>query len=229
MNQLLFIWAVTSYLLSLAGALLLSFFYRKLPPGFLKAFYFIHVSLLILWLVFSSTAHTLNEPGNSNYLFLFFFCSGVLVSGLVLRGTASKLLKFYFAIYPLSAVVFLLSPSSLIGFIASGKPGAMETGSIRLYENIYLVSQQSALVPAVNSHAFKITREMGVFHKTLARDIILDFYPDSVVSSPLENGKGVSLRLFYPCGNATCSLDTVIPFGVQRDSSRIITRKVQNH
>jgi hypothetical protein len=180
-----------------------------------------------MWFVFRSPLNTLEHPGPSNYLFLVFFCSGILAAGTVLRKKIFPLIRMYFALFILSAVLFVFNPSMVIGFIVSGNPASINPGSVRLYENVFIMQQQSALNPSQVSRTYKITREMGVFHKTLVRDIVLPAMFDSVSAIPIDDPEGVRIRFHFDSNPKQNYLDTVFYFNVTRDSSRIITRKIR--
>jgi hypothetical protein len=228
MSQFLFIWAVTAYLVSLSGSLLLSFFYKKIPDRVIVFFGFIHLAFLIIWFFIKDEFQSLATPGISNYCFLFFFCSGILLAGIILRKKFFMLLKVYFSLFLLSAVLFVFNPSLVIGFIVSGNPRSINPGAFKLYDNVYLMQQQTALNPDQVSRTYKITMEMGVFHKTLVRDIQLPFEPDSVTAQELQNPDGTRMKLFYNSNNQTAVLDTVIFYGISRDSSRVISRQIKH-
>ena len=224
MHQGLFIWAVTSYLISLGGSLLLSFFHNRISPALRYLFIGLHLLPLILYFFFIPDQDSLLNPGPGNYLFLAFFCLGALFSGVVLRSQSPPLLKIYFAVFPLSAIAFFISPSFLIGFISTGDPGARKPEDFRLYDNVYLVPQQSTSDPDGHGVPFKITREMGVFHKTLVRDIFLPSWPDSVSGTPSDDQRQVRLNIMYKCSSGWCKWDSTVTFG-QKDSSKMIIRK----
>lgn len=185
----------------------------------------VHVLLIGAWLVFRSPAETTATPGISNYLFLLFFCTGVIIAGTVLRKKIFLPVRIYFSLFLLSAVLFVFNPSMVIGFIVSGNPVSINPGTFHLYGNVYMMQQQSALNPDLLSRTYKITKEMGVFHKTLVRDIALKSEPDSVAAEEMTAPAGVRLKFFYFHSGSAEVLDTVFYFGTIRDSSRTITRK----
>jgi hypothetical protein len=227
MSQFLFIWAVTAYLVSLSGSLLLSFFYKKISDRFIIFLGLIHFVFLILWFWFNNEQQTLASPGFANYCFLLFFCTGILIAGTLLRKKSLIILKFYFSLFLMSAVLFVFNPSLVIGFIVSGNPRSINPGAFHLYDNVYMMQQQTALAPDQVHQTYKITMEMGVFHKTLVRDIELPFQPDSISAMELQDPDGAHLKLFYSSNQQKAVLDTVIYYATSRDSSRVITRQIK--
>src|SRR5262245_44803239 len=125
MNPNLFIVSITAYLLSIVGTLTGSFFSKFVSAKILNVLFVIHLGLLLSWFIFRSEAETVLNPGTSNYLFLAFTCSGILVSAIVLRKNFPVYAKIYFTIFILTLPVFFVAPSRLLGFITSGNPFAV--------------------------------------------------------------------------------------------------------
>ncbi len=219
MSPALFIISITCYLLSMVGGLIAAFFFKLISPRFINTLIIFHALVFIAWLFFRNETDTLSNPGNSNYLFLAFFCSGVFTASMLLRSAYPVYLKIYYAIYLLSLVVFVISPSRVLGFAASGNLTAINPTRIHISENYYLVEQQNAAGDTIGNY-FKVVREMGMFHKTLSRDVLLPAETDSVNLLDKNMDEVIQLRVFYRKNNVPLQLDLNIETGNHRDDSK---------
>ncbi len=107
MDPSLFILAITLYLVSMVATLVASFFEKHIPDRLVNTLIIFHWLVFIVWFLLRNPTHTVEEPGNSNYLFLTFFCSGILASGILLRKKYPIYLKGYFMLFLLSLPVLL--------------------------------------------------------------------------------------------------------------------------
>jgi hypothetical protein len=225
MSSTLFILTITCYLLSLVATLTASFFARLIPGKLVNAAVILHVLFLISYLFAPGSTNPLSLPGWSNYLFIAFFCSGILISGVLVRKPYHLILKGYFLLYLLSAMVFIFSPSRMLGFIASGQPDSFNPPRYHIADNYYLVGQDRSGGSEQGNIAFKLVREMGFFHKTLTRNILLPPATDSLKLLEYQEQKGMKIRAFFLSGNISDSTDLSLNFMIARDSSEVITRK----
>jgi len=228
MDKVLFITALASYLVSLAASLLLSFFYKKINIAFLILGGSIHLVLLVLFFLFGGMQTSIASPDSANYFLLAYFCSGIIMAGTVLRKRLPLITKIYAAVFLSSALLFFFNPSLVIGIITTGSPNAISPHKYRLYDNVYLMEQQNSFNNTRDSHTFKITKELGVFHKTLARNIGLPDFPEKIESVKLAAETGVRLKMYFPGSISPRLIDTVFYYGTISDSSREITRQI-NH
>lgn len=224
MSSTLFILTITCYLLSLVATLIASFFARLIPSKVVVSAIILHLIFLAGFIFAPQNPNPLEFPGSSNYLFLAFFCSGILISGVLLRQSFHPLLKGYFILYLLSALLFIFSPSRMLGFIASGQPDSFNPPRFHVADNYYLVGQDRTTRTAGSNVSFKLVREMGFFHKTLSRNIILPQATDSVKLLRYESQKKMEIRAFFSQGNEADSSDILIELILVRDSSEVITR-----
>jgi len=193
----LFILTISLYLVSLVASLISAFFYRHISFRVVNVVLIFHILVLLTWIIFPAGKHDLSNPGTSNYLFLSYFCSGILLAGIILRGRYHITAKIYFILFLLSLVFFLVSPSRLIGFIASGMIDAYSPDRIHLSENYFLVQQnETSVVPHPDSVYYKAVREMGMFHKTLIRDIALPRNYDSVSVRSKQQDENIKLTVY---------------------------------
>jgi hypothetical protein len=215
LDPAIFISSIGFYLTCLVAALLIAVFNRNISVTTIKILAFIHGFLLALWFILHNENETVVEPGISNYLFLAFFCSGILIAGIIARKKFVIFLKVYFFLFLLSAIVFIISPSKLLAFISSGKLNSFSTEKIHLKENIYLVKQ--------STRDFRMIKEMGLFHKTLARNIQIPLERDSLKLIGNSNSEIFLIRVY---GSSFDSTDIHINSSSQQDSGKTITRKI---
>ncbi len=220
MNPTLFIVAITAYLLSVVGTLTGSFFSRFISGNFLKVFFIIHLLLIPIWLFLRKENDDVLHPGLSNYLFLAFVCSGLFVSAIVVRKQYPSFIKGYFILFLLTIPVFIVAPSRLLGFITTGNFTAVHPQKFHLKSNYYLVE----LPGKTPANSYKLIREMGIFHKTLARDIILPSNTDSIRLRDFRENETASIRVFST-NSGIDSIDLNIPLTATQSSSGTITKR----
>ncbi len=218
MSPSLFIISITCYLLSMVSGLIAAFFIKHISSRFINTLIIFHILVFITWLFFRNDTDTLTDPGNSNYLFLAFFCSGVFTAAMLLRSVYPVYFKIYYGIYLLSLVVFVVSPSRVLGFVASGSLTAVNPARIHLSENYYLVEQQQSTGSGTETY-YKVVREMGMFHKTLSRDVLLPADTDSVNLLDSNLNELIRIRVFYRKENSPQHFDLDIVTGNHRDDS----------
>ncbi|HEX5003084.1 MAG TPA: hypothetical protein VFW78_11365 [Bacteroidia bacterium] len=226
MDKVLFIAATACYLVSLAASLLLSFFYRKINTTGLIVWATVHILMLLLFFFSGGLKTSISNPTPANYFLLSFFCTGIVMAGVVLRKSFPLIAKIYSGAFLSSALLFFFNPSMVIGIITAGNPNAISPHKYNLYENVYLMEQQNGFNFNNNSPVFKITKEFGVFHKTLTRNIILPDFPVKIESTKLNTESGIRLIVHFRDSITPQTLDTLIPFGAG-DASQEITRKIR--
>ncbi len=227
MDPSLFILAITLYLVSMVATLVASIFEKHIPNRLINTLIIFHLLVLPVWFLFRNPAHTVEEPGNSNYLFLTFFCSGILTSGVLLRKQYPIYMKGYFLLFLLSLPVFIVVPSRVLGFICSAQLNAVSPHRIHVSENYYLVGQGSSKFPLEKGkEPYKLIREMGMFHKTLARDIMIPSPTDSINLLEFKENENIFVRTYFHSPGGADSLDLNITLTSFKDSSQTITRKI---
>lgn len=112
------------------------------------------------------------ESSANNYFFLFFICSGIVISGIAWRSQANLALKVYFSLFVLTIGMFILSPSRLANFLLTTKYADTLGESFLVKENFYL-ERQSSSMRAEQKPLYKLIRKRGIFHSSIQRD--LDF------------------------------------------------------
>jgi hypothetical protein len=108
---------------------------------------------------------------NFNIMFLLGVCAGLLSSGIYIRRNRWSLLRSYSILYLLLIPAFLLSPSKVVGFLGTGSIDQYDPVRIRIVDNYYLIEQIPITEVTSGNEMYKVVRDMGMFHKTLQRDI----------------------------------------------------------
>lgn len=156
------------YITSMALALIFSILKKKDKGKYFKLLLSIHLTLLMFFIICKFSMPLYNYTG---YVFLFFFCSGIITGGYIFRSHAPLSLRIYFSLYVLSIVVFIFSPSLLVKAISFRLEQNEKPNHYHLTSNYFLEEEASMLNISDTMVKYKVTRHFGVFHKTLARNI----------------------------------------------------------
>lgn len=220
----LFILAFTAYLLSVALALVGVIFSAKIPAIFIRITIVIHFMLLSICILFFNRLGTLENPSFVNILFLSFFCLGIIASGIIIRAGYPLYLKLYFLLFIISIPVFIVTPSRVLGFVVTGDIHSIHRNRIHITDNYFLVAQTDPQKEKSIRIPYKLVKEIGMFHRTLQRDIVLPEFFDSVRIIEKEQDS-IRVRFFFSMDSIVDSLDQSLNIKPLRDSSRIITRQ----
>jgi hypothetical protein len=218
MSNFQLIASLTLYILSVVAALVLTITAKKRGTGSLKGMLILHMFLVLLFAM-------LFLSGNRNiYIhlsFLFFFCSGILLSGLLLRSEQSLFMKIYSALFLSSIIFFLISPSRTIRFITFSHT-EHQVNRWNIVSNYFLEEEQLLLAHADSTTSYKITRQFGVFHKTLARDISFGNRVDSIKVLEFNENQNAIIRGYINENSSifgTCdSMDISVPFVASKNT-----------
>lgn len=222
-NSLLIL-AFISFLLSVVASLALSFFAKKITREITNILVAVHFLLLAAFLSTYSRTGSILFPSLTNYFILGSFCLGIITSGIILKTQYPTMLKMYFLLYIISIPLFIISPSRILGFIVTADINAMQRDRIHVTDNYFLIAQTDHRNFGANPLPYKLTREMGLFHRTLHRDIMLPGICDSVnVIQKMRDS--INVRFFFSHNHAIDSLDQILVLTPVRDNRRIITRK----
>ncbi|MBL0342047.1 MAG: hypothetical protein IPP71_14645 [Bacteroidetes bacterium] len=82
---------------------------------------------------------------------------------------------------------------------------------------------QSADLDSVTS--YKVIREMGFFHKTLTRDVLLPVKTDSVAVIEFQENTNIFVRIYFQNNKGTDSININVPLVLNRDSSKLIQKE----
>jgi hypothetical protein len=161
-----------------------------------------HFLLFLFFFLLWITGTKLKFYFNYHYIFLFAVCSGVLLSGYVLRMVPGIWLRIYFSIYLLTIPVFVYSPSTLISAIAfykksdlAGKP--YQTG-MKYY---YIEKHNSMLANMEGVILYKIVKRKAGITKTLARHIQLDCPPEHIEQFKILGDTLITFLIYCPSAN----------------------------
>jgi hypothetical protein len=139
------------------------------------------------------------------WISIFFWCSGILLAGDVFRKSFSIVIKVYFLIFLITIPLFVVIPSRIILLVAGkefGKPGE---GRYRVVDNYYLV-RTSEPMDSLGLYRSKFIKEMGFFHRTIARGIPTRSEIDSIrINGKFPNDSIRSILLFS--GNYIDTID----------------------
>lgn len=222
----LFILAFACYLLSLALALAGTFLTHIIPRIFINFSIVIHFLLLAAFIINFRYVGSIVHPAYANYIFLSFFCFGIITAGMIMRNKYPVFIKVYFILFLISLPLFIISPSRLLGFIVTGDINALHRERIHVSGNYFLVAQTDHRNNVKQLLPYKLTREMGMFHRTLQRDILLPETCDSV--RIIDRTKDyIRIRVYYSDDHVKDSIDKTLGLNPVLDSTRVITRQPQ--
>lgn len=164
------------YIVSAMLALVLAIVSKKLNVKWVALLLCIHLICLALFIIFK---YVIASSSNfSAYSFLAFFCTGLILFGLIIRNKINILFKLYTCVFVFSILVFVAKPSRVLTFITQIEwPVEIE---YKLADNLYLVKQDPLLKQTEGKHTYKISKKLGSFHRTLARNIDFKYDFDSV-------------------------------------------------
>jgi len=220
MSPGLFLTTFSFYIISVILAMILSFLYKYISNRVLVTAGVFHFLILIFWIIFK--IFFTNQPDVANHLFISFFCSGLIISGLIIRKKVNKILKYYFLIFLASVILFVISPSRLIGFIGTGSIHAINPERIHIIENYFILEQFSVNNIYSGKYPYKVIKEMGMYHQTIIRDIDLTFKPESVI---VEEYIKDSLIKINAHSNSSPKLDTTLLIQLNLQGSKSIIQK----
>lgn len=165
MTPVLILSTIIFFITSLVGCLILTLSSKKVSEKNLKPAIIVHFVIGFLALLFTLLSSNIEKFN------LAFFCSGLLLSGIILRKNYHLLLKIYFGLFLLLILFFVYSPSLLAYFITGNYSKVKSPQTINLKDNIYLAEQQSMLGLSNDFTTYKIYKKNGLYKKTLLRDI----------------------------------------------------------
>lgn len=212
----LFITTLFFYLLSVIGSLIVFLFNKHFPVTATKSIIAFHVVSGVTLLSF-----LLFAMDDSAWISIFFWCSGIFLAGDTVRKSFHNLLKGYFLAFLLTLPVFIVSPSRIIHLVAGKGFGNPSEGRTRVVDNYFLV-KTSEPVDSIGYYRAKFIKEMGFFHKTLARGIPIpnDFDSTSIIGTINDD---MQIRLVIHNGSKIDTVDLKL-YKVQ-PKPNTITRK----
>jgi hypothetical protein len=189
---MIFYIAIVFYISSVIGALILMIAGKNISVNKLIIPGAIHAVLLILFFLTRHTASN-NEEQPVNFFLLLFICSGVSLCGIVWRLKALLPIRIYFSVFAITFPLFLFSPSRLVNLLLTGAYADTSGKSFLISGNVFL-EQQNSWSGNSNGLRYKIIRKKGMFHETLARDVVFKGPIDSIRAILFKNGDTAILR-----------------------------------
>ncbi|MFI5218816.1 MAG: hypothetical protein ACHQNT_04945 [Bacteroidia bacterium] len=178
MSAELLITSIIVYILSLVTALVLMMVSKKIGMRWRNTAIVFHFLLLLFFLLAELKFMGSVFFDKKHILFLALFCSGIAISGFILRSRYRVLMKIYFGLFLASVLFFVYSPSKLISFITLQESN-QSANEFHLTGNYFLVKQLSLIGQPNEISKYKIVERRGMFNKTLERDISFNGLIDS--------------------------------------------------
>ena len=227
MTTAVLIISIVGFIVSVVACIILFISVPSASLKKLKPFLIFHFSILCIFFFHL----IINEKTIGIHLLsLAFFCSGLIISGVIIRSSAHVLLKTYFSLFIFLIVFFVISPGKFLRFISHASNDRVFQ-SFHLMSNYFLQEQNyfAGNIQAIPS--YKVIQSFGIFHKTLARDIrfgtridslrIINFVPDSLIA----------IRGYFSVKRSTFetpdSCDVIA--SLQLNSNQIIHKKLQQN
>ena len=197
MTSVLILSTIIFFITSLVGCLILTLSAKKTEDKNLKPVIIIHFLLGLIVLLFFALNNNIEQ------FTLGFFCSGLLLSGIIIRKNYHLLLKVYFGLFLLLIPFFVYSPSLLAYFITGNYNKVKSPQIINLKENYYLAEQQSMLGLNDELTTYKIYKKNGLYKKTILRNIdfggkidsteVITFTDDTLIIKGFLNKRDTTL------------------------------------
>jgi hypothetical protein len=184
---MLLLTAIIVYILSLVIALVLVVVSKRINPGWFRMVVGIHI---VLGVFFLFTLSVFKEE--VNLAFLFFFCSGIVTSGIAFGLKVAIPLRIYFGLYSASIFLFIISPSTLLNFLIHPAFSTDKEKTIQVRGNYFLEAQNA--MSADNAVQYKLIHKTGMFHRTIMRNINFNGRIDSIKVLSFEDGIAAEVR-----------------------------------
>ncbi len=168
--------AIITFILSIIAGLIALIVSNKLSKEKFYLFTTLHGILLICFL---ASLILKKDPDSTNYFFLIYICSGILLSGLAWKANAILPLRIYFSLFLLTVGLFMISPSTLVNFLltASFKDNSGEQFLVQ--ENYFIERQNTSMKNDGQLH-YKLIQKKGIFHATIQLDLVFNGKLDSI-------------------------------------------------
>ncbi len=177
MDYSLLIISIVIFLLSAIAALFTAIIGKNFSEkkiSILLIFQFVLTVIALLTYLFNSHALWIF------YIRLFSICSGLILSGLLLRKNFPVIVKMYGSVFFLFILFFIWSPSRMFLVVAGDKGSLKSSPEFYLGENYFLLKEQ-------NSDMYKIYNKRGLLKDVVARNLDINFLFDSVTGNIKEN------------------------------------------
>ncbi|HCI57646.1 MAG TPA: hypothetical protein DFH96_02605 [Bacteroidetes bacterium] len=174
----------------------------------------LHILSIALYLIYRNSIHEERVV----MLFALIICSGIIPFTLIVRRNFPIILKIYFGIFMLSLPLFIIAPSRMLTILSMGYLNTENAHEMLLDKNYYLLKEQGLIKQNDNEATYKVVKRMGIFNKTLARNIFIGFRPDSAKILFLDEKSEIRLRAFKYNKTEIDSLDITTKTVSSRDT-----------
>lgn len=187
---------IIGYILSLVACLIVLVIHSRINLTLCRTVALTHTLIAAILFI-----QLFQAKGNITFsvaaLFATFICTGILGFAFVVRKKFPLVIKIYFSLFVLSFPLYLYAPSKVFTLMSLGMLSTENTNEIHLEKNYFLVRQQGMIKTEDVRSSYKIIKRMGMFNKTIARNFIFGFDPDSAKVLKLDENTEISVRAFY--------------------------------
>lgn len=173
-----------------------------------------HITSIALYFIYRNAVH----EERVIMLFAAIICSGIIPFTLIVRRKFPLILKIYFGVFMLSLPLFIIAPSKMLTILSMGYLNTENAHEMLLNKNYYLLKEQGLIKQNNNEATFKVVKRIGIFNKTLARNIFIGFMPDSAKILFLDEKSEIRLRAYKHSKTEIDSLDITTKTISSRDT-----------
>ncbi|HNQ12830.1 MAG TPA: hypothetical protein PKM16_06475 [Bacteroidia bacterium] len=164
------------YVISLVAFLIGLLFYNRIGKPVVTIITILH--LIFLFALVSIFVLKVNDSYSHIPWLLFYVCSGLLISGVLLRRSNNILFRIYMILFPLTFLWFVVQPGKFISFITTLEYNPVNY-SLKMNDHYFLEKQNFTL--SGDTNVYKVIEKHGLFSKAILRNIELQNIPDSGV------------------------------------------------
>ncbi|QQR95383.1 MAG: hypothetical protein IPJ93_01010 [Bacteroidota bacterium] len=186
----------------------------RIPVFFSYIAIALHIIFITLYLIYRNSVHEERVV----MLFAAIICSGIIPFTLIVRRNFPLILKLYFGLFMLSLPLFIIAPSKMLTILSMGYLNTENAHEMHLDKNYYLSKEQGLIKQKDNEATYKVVKRMGIFNKTLVRNIFIGFVPDSAKNFIFRRKIGIRLRAYMHGKTEIDSLDITTKTVASRDT-----------
>lgn len=150
--------------------------------------------------------------------FSAFICSGILCFAFIIRKKFSLPVKIYFSLFILSFPMFLFAPSRVFTVMSLGLLSTENANEIHLKGNYFISREQGMIKHDAANSTYKVIKRMGIFNKTIARELHFNFTPDSATILFMDEKSEIRIRAFTRKQTGVDSMDVAVKTIGTRDT-----------
>jgi len=167
----------------------------RIPVFFSYIAIALHIIFITLYLIYRNSVHEERVV----MLFAAIICSGIIP-------------------FMLSLPLFIIAPSKMLTILSMGYLNTENAHEMHLDKNYYLSKEQGLIKQKDNEATYKVVKRMGIFNKTLVRNIFIGFVPDSAKILFLDEKSEIRLRAYMHGKTEIDSLDITTKTVASRDT-----------